>query len=244
MMTGKETLVTGGSGLLGRELMRWLPEALFPVHGAFDVADYGMMDAYLGDKTITLLIHAAALTSPPRIDQDPEAALRVNIMGTANVVRLCQRHGIRLVYISTDYVFRGDRGNYGEEDPVLPVNKYAWSKLGGECAVRLYENSLIIRTSFGANEFPYEKAFVDQWTSRLPVKAFAEKLMALLETNAKGVVHIGGPRRTVYEYARAVSPEKEIGELSLRDVSFVAPGDTSLDTSKYESLVATLGRRD
>jgi len=243
MMSGKKTLVTGGSGLLGRELMRLLPEAHFPVHGAFDVADYGMMDSYLGDKTITLLIHAAALTSPPKIDQDPEAALRVNIVGTANVVRLCQRHGIKLVYVCTDYVFRGDRGNYSEEDPVLPVNKYAWSKLGGECAVRLYENSLIVRTSFGANEFPYEKAFVDQWTSRLPVKDFAERLIALLETNATGVVHIGGPRRSVYEYARAVSPEKAIGELSLRDVSFVAPRDTSLDTSKYEGLVATPGRR-
>lgn len=241
MMNGRETLVTGGSGLLGRELGRLLPEALFPVHGAFDVADYGMMEAYLGDKAITLLIHAAALTSPPRIDQDPEAALKANIIGTANVTRLCQRHGIRLVYICTDYVFRGDKGNYSEGDPVLPVNKYAWSKLGGECAVRLYENSLIIRTSFGANEFPYEKAFVDQWTSRLPVKDFAERLIALLETDATGVFHIGGPRRTVYEYARAVSPRKEIGEISLQEVPFVAPRDTSLDTSKYEGLVHAPG---
>jgi dTDP-4-dehydrorhamnose reductase len=242
MKDERNTLVTGGSGLLGRELLRLLPSARFPPHGAFDIEDYGMMNSYLEGKTVKLLIHAAALTSPPRIDQDPEAAMDVNIVGTANVVRLCERRGIKLVYICTDYVFRGDRGNYSEEDPVSPVNKYAWSKLGGECAVRLYDNSLIIRTSFGANEFPYEKAFVDQWTSRLPVKDFAERLIALLETDARGVVHIGGPRRTVREYAMAVSPQKAIGELSLHDVSFVAPRDTSLNTSKYESLVKDPGR--
>jgi dTDP-4-dehydrorhamnose reductase len=163
-------------------------------------------------------------------------------VGTANVVRLCRKLNIKLIYICTDYVFSGDQGNYKEEDPVLPVNKYAWSKLGGECAVRLYDNSLIIRTSFGANEFPYEKAFVDQWTSRLTVREFAQKLIQLIDSDATGVVHVGGPRRTVFEYAKAISPEKAIGPLSLKDVSFVAPKDTSLNTSKFESIVNTLKR--
>ncbi len=58
-------------------------------------------------------------------------------------------------------MLKGDQGNYKETDPVYPVNKYAWSKLGGECAVRMYDKSLIIRTTFGPNVFPYQKAFVD-----------------------------------------------------------------------------------
>ena len=83
----------------------------------------------------------------------------------------------RLVQISTDYVFNGEKGNYREDDPVFPVNKYAWSKLGGECAVLIYDNSLVVRTSFGPSQFPFEKAFADQWTSRESVGAIAGKIV-------------------------------------------------------------------
>jgi dTDP-4-dehydrorhamnose reductase len=122
-----------------------------------------------------------------------------------------------------------------EDDPVLPINKYAWSKLGGECAVRMYDNSLIIRTSFGDTVFPYERAFVDQWTSRLRVDVLAMKLVELLKSNLTGTIHVGGKRQTVMDYARSVSPDKTIGNLSLKDVTFAAPKDTSLDTSRYDS---------
>ena len=87
-------------------------------------------------------MHGAAFTSPPKINENPKLALDVNIVGTANLVRACMERNIKILYISTDYVFKGDRGMYKEDDPVFPANKYAWSKLGGECAVRLYDNSL------------------------------------------------------------------------------------------------------
>jgi dTDP-4-dehydrorhamnose reductase len=137
------------------------------------------------------------------------------------------------VYISSDYVFRGDRGRYREEDDVYPVNKYAWSKLGGECAVRLYDNALIIRTSFGPDEFPYPKAFADQWTSRQSVSIAARDILRAVESHLTGVLHIGGPRRTVLEYAQALSPEREVGSLSVKDATFAVPADTSLDTSRF-----------
>lgn len=237
MIGGERILVTGGSGLLGAELQKLLPAAFFPSHREFDVTDFALMSNYAEGVEPGLVIHAAAFTSPPRIDENPQLAIDVNIVGTANVVKLCRSHGARLVYISTDYVFDGSKGNYAETDPVHPVNRYAWSKLGGECAVRLYDNALIVRTSFGESDFPYEKAFVDQWTSRIPVEEFASRLVRLIEAGGTGVVHIGAPRRTVLDYAREISPEKEIGELSLEDVSFVAPKDTSLDTTKYSTIV-------
>lgn len=237
MIDQSKTLITGGSGLLGTELRRLLPSALCPSHQEFDITDFAQMSAYADNADLGLIIHAAAFTSPPKVDANPELAIEVNIVGTANVVKLCRAHGARVVYVSTDYVFDGTEGNYNESDPVNPVNRYAWSKLGGECVVRLYDNSLIIRTSFGESEFPYAKAFVDQWTSRIPVEEFAARLVRLVEADAVGIVHVGAPRRTVLEYARAISPDKEIGELSLNDVSFVAPRDTSLDTSKYSTIV-------
>jgi dTDP-4-dehydrorhamnose reductase len=172
------------------------------------------------------------------VDKDPLKALQVNIVGTAIVVKLCSRLGARLVYVSTDYVFQGDKGSYSETDPVNPVNKYAWSKLGGECAVRLYDKALIIRTTFGPNRFPYEKAFGDQWTSRQPVSTIAAKIAALLDKDALGVVHVGGERRTVLDYARSLDPARAIGEISVKDVTFRVPVDTSLNCERYNSIVA------
>lgn len=234
-------LFTGGSGLLGKEMKKHFPDELFPSSSDFDVTDWDEISFYLqslmakgGD--IHTLVHLAAFTSPPKIDENPIRALSVNVIGTANMVYLAFVYNLRLVYISTDYVFDGNKGNYTEEDPVNPVNKYAFSKLGGECATRLYDNSLIIRTSFGPNEFPYAAAPVDQWTSREKVSDISSKIAKLVSSDLTGVVHIGSERRTVYDYAKSVSPEKDIKQMSIKDMKANTPKDTSLDTTLYKSF--------
>jgi dTDP-4-dehydrorhamnose reductase len=237
MMDFGKVLVTGGSGLLGRNLRKLIPDSLYPSRAEFDVTDLEKMRAYLDGKDVRVVLHAAAFTSPPKINENPAQAVDANIAGTCNVVKACMEKNIKLLYMCTDYVFKGDAGMYKEDDPVFPVNKYAWSKLGGECAVRMYDNSLVIRASFGDVPFPYEKAFVDQWTSRLAAGEIAKRIVALIESDMKGAVHVGGKRQTVYEYARSVSPEKNIGTLSLKDVTFTAPKDTSLDTSLFDSKI-------
>lgn len=236
MVYEEKILFTGGSGLLGTEVKKVLPHAHFPEHDEFDITNYSQIYNYLEDKKINLLIHAAAFTSPPLIDKDPIRAIDSNIIGTSNIVKLCSQEKIKLIYLSTDYVFKGDEGNYSEEDPVFPVNKYAWSKLGGECAVRMYDNSLIIRTSFGENEFPHEKAFVDQYTSRISVSNLVKKIVPLLSSGLTGTIHLGSERRTVMDYAKSLNSEKEIGNLSINDVSFKVPKDTSLNREKYNKL--------
>ncbi len=233
----KKILVTGGNGLLGSEFKKIRPEADYTDIEDFNILDYEQMQQYVRDKGYDVIVHAAAFTSPPRIDKDPPAAIETNIIGTANVVKLCIAFGIKLLYISTDYVFRGDAGGYRESDPVYPVNKYAWSKLGGECAVRLYDNSLIVRTTFAPNVFPYEKAFTDQWTSRESVSTIARMISTLFDIDATGTVHVGGPRKSVYEFAKSLDPDKEIGELSIHDVDFAVPVDTSLNCERYHELV-------
>ena len=236
MNSGENILFTGGSGLLGTAMRPLLPKAWFPSSGEFDISRYDKMGVYAFGKDVKTVFHAAAFTSPPRIDEDPIRAVEVNIIGTANMVKFCAERKCRLIYISTDYVFQGDEGNYLEDDPVFPVNRYAWSKLGGECAVRMYSNSLIVRTSFGPEPFPYEKAFTDQWTSRETVSAIASKLLILADSSITGVLHVGGSRRSVYEYALSCAREKSIGELSISDVSFAVPHDTSLNCSRYDKM--------
>jgi len=237
MIEQQQIIFTGGSGLLGSEFKKIQPDIHYPSHSEFDITHYEQIDEYVKKGIWKMIVHTAAFTSPPKIDQDPLKAVDVNIIGTANVVKLCMKYGMKLIYISTDYVFRGDKGNYNEDDPVYPVNKYAWSKLGGECAVRMYNNSIIIRTTFGPNVFPYEKAFVDQWTSRESVSVTARMIAELLDSEFTGTVHVGGKRKSVFEYAKALDPAKEIQKLSVNDVNFKIPVDTSLNCELYNKVV-------
>jgi len=233
----KNILFTGGSGLLGSEFKKIVPKWVYPTHREFDVTDYNSMEKYLKKKSISTIVHAAAFISPPKVDNNPLLAIETNTVGTANVVRLCIKNNIKMIYINSDYVFKGDKGKYKEEDPVYPINKYGWSKLGGECAVRMYENSLIIRTTFGPNEFPYEGAFTDQWTSREKVSVIADLIVRLIKKGAVGVYHVGGKRKTVFKYAKKVSPLKNIKKLLRKDMKFEIPKDTSLNCSKQNKLL-------
>lgn len=241
MVNQSRILFSGGSGLLGGALKKLYPEAQFPTSSELDVSNAEQLAAYASEHPFETFVHAAAFTSPPRIDENPVRAIESNIIGTANVVRLCAELDARLIYLCTDYVFRGDQGNYKEDDAVFPVNKYAWSKLGGECAVRLYDKGLTIRTTFGPDEFPYPKAFTDQWTSRLGVTALAEKLVPLIDGEMAGTIHVGGERRTVLQFAKSLDETKDIGRLSTGDVGFSVPKDTSLDCSKYDELAGRTG---
>jgi len=238
MLDQKKILFIGGSGLLGSEFKKILPDMRYPTRSEFDVTSYDQMERYAQKNSLNMVIHAAAFTSPPKIEQDPLRAIEVNIIGTSHVVKLCIKFGLKLIYICTDYVFRGDKGYYAEDDPVFPVNKYAWSKLGGECAVRMYDNSIIIRTTFGPNVFPYEKAFVDQWTSRESVSKTALMIAELLDKDFKGTVHVGGKRKSVFEYAKGLDPLKNIQELSINDVKFKVPVDTSMNCDLYNNLLS------
>ena len=236
-MSYAKIIFTGGSGLLGSEFKKIRPDIDYPSSKDFNVTNYKQMKKYATRISCNLIIHAAAFTSPPRIDKDPLEALEVNIAGTANVVKLCIEFDLRLIYVSTDYVFKGDVGNYKETDPVFPINKYAWSKLGGECAAMLYDKALIVRTTFGPNVFPYNKAFVDQWTSREGVSIIARKISKLLDKNITGVIHVGGKRKTVFEHAKSLDEGRDIGELSINDVAFDVPVDTSLSCDKYNESI-------
>ena len=241
--------VTGGSGKLGGILKKLLPGDLYPTHEFVDICDLPFLLRFVDraerDHTIKTVIHAAAFTSPPKVDNDPYDALQTNIVGTSNIVSLCMIKGFRLVYVSTDYVFDGgpnsypgdnQNGAYKEEDAVHPINKYAWSKLGGECAVRMMKaNWAIVRCSMGPVPFPYDKAPVDQYTSRQPISIIAEKIVKIAKSDFCGVIHIGGKRQTVYDYAKEISPDKEIEKMLIKDMPSKTPYDTSLNTSLWQS---------
>lgn len=222
-------LVTGGSGLLGTELKKSL-NAYYPTSKEFNLLDYNQMDNYLDNSCVKIILHCAAAAKPPLIEKEFEMGIDNNIIGTCNLTKLASKYNCKLIYISTDYVFNGEKGNYDINDPVFPINKYGWSKLGGESAVRMYDNHLIIRLSFGPTEFPYPKAFIDQYTSRETVDKITEKIIKVLYKN--GTIHLGSEKRSVYEYSIQCSPEKNIEPISINDMNYTFPKDTSLKITK------------
>jgi len=238
MTTKKKILMSGGSGLLGTAMQIIDPNIIAPSHSEMDVTDIESIKSALDKHRPDVFLHAAAFTSPPRCDEEPMCAIEHNIIGTANAVMAAVEANVRLVYISTDYVFKGDKGNYSEGDEVLPQNIYAWSKLGGECSVRAYDNSLIIRTSFYPNEFPYDAAFVDQHTSRDTVDTIAKLIYQLLHINiVEPVIHVGTDRKTVKELALAMG-KSDVKDLHRNDVNFATPADTSFDLTKLKQQLS------
>ncbi|MGB5332515.1 MAG: sugar nucleotide-binding protein [Woeseiaceae bacterium] len=227
-------LLTGGSGLLGTEILKLGTEMLAPKRKDLDIRDASAVAAYVADAVPDIILHAAAATNNRDIEADPTEALDVNIKGTANIARACLGTKIRLVYVSTDYVYKGDHGNYAETDELLPSNLYAWTKLAGEAAVRAVPDHLIIRTSFGASRFDYPQAFADKWSSKDYVDRIAPKILNATTGTATGVLNIGGPRRTIYDYAAERNPDVRKARLS--DFSLDSPVDTSLNLEKWESL--------
>ena len=146
-------------------------------------------------------IHCAALSRPMNIhDKNIERSITTNIIGTSNIVKICSKEKIKLIYFSTNYVYPGIKGDYKESDPILPINKYAISKFGGECAVQLYDNSLILRICMTEKPFIHKKAFNDVETNFMYHHEFAKHLLKLIDY--KGIINVGGPKKIIYNFAK------------------------------------------
>lgn len=233
-------LVTGGNGHLAREIQKLDPNVFAPAKETMDVSVYAQIVDYCRNKNIGVLIHAGAVTNKYSEDRDRDY-ISTNIIGTANVTLWCMRHNVRLVYISSDYVYPSEMGDYSENAVLFPVNKYSSSKLGGELAVGIYSNSLIIRTSFySLLNFP--KACTDQFTSRIPVGEAAKAIYSLaLMPHVKGIVNVGSAtKRSLFdivktEFNRGVTP------VLRRDLvlPYLIPRDSSMNTTRYQNLVKT-----
>tara|TARA_R110002020_G_scaffold37239_1_gene112456 strand:+ start:44803 stop:45495 length:693 start_codon:yes stop_codon:yes gene_type:complete len=218
-------LLTGGSGLLGGELQKLNADIVAPDSERMDITDKYTCKRWIESEKPDVVLHAAAFTSPPICEKEARTARLINIIGTINLIDLCEENDIKFVYISTDYVFDGSRGLYETKDAINPINKYALTKAAGELSARTYDNTLVIRTSFCQNQFPYEKAFVDQYTSRDYVDVIAPKILNCALSDKLGIVHIGTKRKTVFDLAR--QRKADVGTLSISDVAFNAPKDTS-----------------
>jgi dTDP-4-dehydrorhamnose reductase len=236
-----KVLVTGGHGTLGRALQAIGFSAIYASRDRLDVTNATQTHRALNDADPDLVIHAAALTD----HQHPDAGeiMQVNIEGTRHVARWCRAYARPLVYLSTHYVYPGDRGMYAEHDACKPNGAYAWSKYVGENVVldALFD-VLVVRGSWYTWEtrlrhWASKGALTDAWCSRESTDDAARKIAALVRAGVRGVVNIGGPRRTFAQILRDEGATRfmERTRASLA-APYTFPRDTSVDTAKFDAL--------
>jgi len=174
-------LITGSTGQLGRELIQVLEkdELLLLTHKDIDIRDPKLIQRIVELKP-NIVIHTAANTDVDECERYPESAFQVNTLGTQHLILGTEKVGAKLIYISTDYVFNGEKKMpYIESDETSPINVYGQSKLMGENYVRACSVPwIIVRTAWLYGEG--RKNFVTnvlEWAKELPVLKLVEDKM-------------------------------------------------------------------
>ena len=221
-----KVLITGASGLLGKALI-FENKNRYELCGTYfsnslNLKDIALLQVDVSDSnsflnTISMfipdiIIHTAALTLVDLCEKEKELAYKINIIGTENVVEFARERQAKLVYISTDFVFDGKRGNYIENDTPNPINYYGFTKLKGEEASLSYGKSLVIRTSiFGLNPSGSKpgiegiikdaengkkiSAPFDIFYSPISANSLAKIIFQLVEEGASGIYHVGSKEK-------------------------------------------------
>lgn len=222
--------IIGGHGILGKHLCKVFPESLSPTHDELDIdfplyqQKWVLYNEEILKNIDTVLLCASLKTK--ECEKNKLAAFRTNILGTSHVVEYCHSENKKLIFISTDWVFRGNRGNYKPDDEYGPTCYYGETKLAGEFITKSLNNYLIIRLSFSDVPFPYSKAYTNQFSTKLPVNEAAKQIHYAVSNNEKGIKHIYGKKQSIYEYAKSINGNKKITPEILDDD--FSPLDTSL----------------
>ena len=203
MINNNKIVVTGGSGRFAQSLKKIKSKYnfIYPSTKSLNIINLNSIKKFLKKEKPSSVLHLAALSRPMvQHDKNISKSINLNIIGTANLVNICSELKIKLIYFSTSYVYPGGKGNYKEHDTLLPWNNYAWSKLGGECAVQMYKNSLILRVSMTEKPFIHKKAFANVKMNFLFHEELAKILVKIIDK--KGIINVGGAAQTVYKFAK------------------------------------------
>tara|TARA_B100001167_G_scaffold160429_1_gene107959 strand:- start:123 stop:845 length:723 start_codon:yes stop_codon:yes gene_type:complete len=237
MLAKNKIVVTGGSGRFAQALKKIKSKYkfIYPSKNILDITNTKSIKKFLKKTKPQFVLHLAGL-SRPMIEHknNINKSINLNIIGTANIVQVCSVLNIKLIYFSTSYVYPGTNGNYKEGDSLLPWNNYAWSKLGGECAVQMYKNSLILRVCMTEKPFVHKGAFTNVKLNFIYHDDVAKILIKLL--NKKGIINLGGPTQTVYNFVK--KHNKKIKKISMKKgVYQILPPNSSMNLSKLKKFV-------
>lgn len=260
--------ITGGSGLLGSkvaEIAQARGDEIFsgyahnlPEYGRavkFDLLDENGISELVGKIEPEVIIHSAALTDVDRCEREKELAYQMNVEGTRAIATAAEKAGSFLIYISTDYVFDGNRGMYREDDRTNPVSYYGYSKLLGEkfCRGCIARTCVIYGSRPASGKVNFALWLLNSLKSGKPVGVvtdqfitptlntnLARMVLEAAERRLTGIYHLAGATRiSRYDYALELAREFDLDESlilpsRMEDLMWAAkrPIDSSLDTSK------------
>ena len=199
----KKILVTGGNGRFANELkkIKSAYKFFFKNKKQLNILSPKSIEFNIGRYKPNIILHLAGLSRPMSVhDTDINKSIDLNIIGTSNLVKSCNRNKIKIIFFSTSYVYPGKKGNYKENDPVMPWNNYGWSKLGAESVVQMYKNSLIVRACMTEKPFIHKFAYSNVKSNFIFHDNIAKIFLKII--NKKGIINIGGKSQSIYKFAK------------------------------------------
>jgi dTDP-4-dehydrorhamnose reductase len=242
-----KVLITGANGLLGQHLTQLLLDKNYQVvatsrgesrlpfepsgnyiYHSMDIANAFDTYAVMNREKPNVVVHAAAMTNVDECELQPEQCERINVQGTAQILTDAEAFSSHFIFISTDFVFDGEQGNYSEDDETLPISLYGFTKLQAESMVQTSDMPFaIVRTClvYGnllkgtrSNIVSWAKDNLEQGKTiqvvsdqvRTPtyVGDLAKGIALIIEKKATGIYHISG-RDLLTPYDIAIKTAKK-----------------------------------
>ena len=270
-------LITGASGLLGSKIVKlakrkyeviptYNTRPLHPDSIKLDITNQNQVSDIFDQLKPEMIVHTASETNVDRCETQKQQAWKINVEGTRNIALACSKIGAKLVYISTDYVFDGEKGSYTEQDEPNPINYHGLTKLEGERQIISHcRNYVILRTSVLYGWHPWKQNFVtwiintlkqnkeltvveDHYNTPTLADNLAEMALETVQKDLRGVYHASGSQRiSRYEFARQIAKAFNFDQNLVKPIkmsqltAWIAkrPRDSSLNTDKIQKQLKT-----
>ncbi len=270
-------LVTGASGLLGSKVVKLAKRKyeVTPTHNTrslqpdsitLDITNQNQVSKIFDQLKPEIIMHTASETNVDKCEMQKQQAWKINTEGTRNIALACSKIGAKLVYISTDYVFNGEKGNYTEQDEPNPINYYGVTKFEGERQIISHcQNYVILRTSVLYGWHPWKQNFVtwiintlkqnkeltvveDHYNTPTLADNLAEMALEAVQKDLRGVYHASGSQRiSRYEFAKQIAKAFNLDQNLVKPMkmsqltAWIAkrPRDSSLNTDKIQKQLKT-----
>lgn len=266
----RRVLVTGGRGMLARDLAPAFGaagyEAIFPSKAQLDIGNRGHVDAVLATFRPEILVNCAAFTKVDQCETSPLAEA-LNDRAVGELAAACTDRGVKLVHLSTDFVFDGEkREPYEEDDPPNPISAYGRTKRAGEIKALAAPGALLVRASwlFGNHGPNFIEAMLaqaesgarsvrvvtDQVGRPTATTDLAEAIVALLDRDIRGIVHFANAGEVSWNaFAREIYRLAGYGAVEVAPIRSVElgrparrPAYSVLSTRRYETLTGRTPR--
>ncbi len=267
MEDNPRVLIIGASGKVGKEIFKILKnkdnDSIYDVFGTYntnqmegleplDITNLSDVETFLEKIKPTILIHTAAITYPPRCEENRELAWKINVEGTKNLVQYCMKNNCKMIFISSDGVFNGKNGPFDESHETNPLNYYGETKVESEKIVSGLNDYLVIRTAWVNDVAPDSRSFamqvinslqngdvfnaaIDQFGHPTYSVNLAEIIIELIKNNSEGIFHVTGST-----YIDRFHFAKKIAKAFCLNPDMVHKTTTSLQQSQTRPMEANL----